>query len=523
LKQTDRETLRTSAVCWIRSQAIMRSFAKIVFPRALAVCFSISLVSAQTAVPEAASSANATGEDVIVSRVAELVAAVDELDMFSGVVLVAKDGIVIYENAVGEANKDHNVPNRYNTRFVVGSIGKTFTAVAIMQLAEAGKLYLTDPINKYLSDFPFDEKDEITINDLLTHSAGLGDYLEHDQYSCKKHSLHKIDDALPLVYSQPLEFSPGEKYQYSNSGYLLLGAIIEKVSGLPYPEYLREQIFQPLGMAESGIVFEDEVVPNRARGYTKHWDGSYTSNVLTHPAPCAAGGLTSTAHDLLKFDQALYDTTLLTENSKAQMFTVSKLKETYAYGWEVKEYAGNKFVGHSGGADGVEAFFYRFVDAGYTIITLANYDGGNGEVCSTIEAILFGQEYSVPTVVDANFALGYFESKRGMHREAIEVWSRNLENNPPHFPSLFFRANSRLVGNFEFEEAIDDLERYIQESGKDALFPLSMAWTMKGTALKKLGRTAEAIDCFKKTLELDPENTKATDGLEELKNDTVKK
>ena len=149
-----------------------------------------------------------------------------------------------------------------------------------------------------------------------------------------------------MVFEQAPQFPPGKQFQYSNSGYLLLGAIIEKASGLSYRDYLREQIFAPLGMEESDIVFEDEILPERSIGYTKNGDGSYTSNVLSIPAPCPAGGLRTTARDLLKFDQALYGTTLLSDETKALMFAPSELKPTYACGWEVKEYADHPFTGH---------------------------------------------------------------------------------------------------------------------------------------------------------------------------------
>jgi len=481
------------------------------------------MVNSQTASSDATFIQTVPTKDSLTSQLAALVTAYADLDMFSGTVLVAKKGEVIYEGAFGEANKDHHVPNRMDTRFNIGSIGKTFTAVSIMQLLEAGKLQLTDPLSKFLPDFPFPEKDTITIHHLLTHSSGLGDYLDHKDYSCRMATLRKIEDTLSLVYDQKPEFPAGERFQYSNSGFLVLGAIIEKVSGLPYPEYIQEYIFQPLGMKESSIAFEEEILPNRSIGYTKHWDGTYTANVLSIPPACPAGGLRTTARDLLKFDQALYGSTLLSEESKTKIFSPSRFKPTYAYGWEVKEYHGNRFVGHSGGADGIEAFFYRFIDAGYTIITLSNYDGGNGQVCSGIEAILFGQEYSLPTIADANFTLGYALQSKGKHDEAVKVFARNLNSNPPHLLSLFLSANSRIMGGFELEEAIIDLDRYIQLAGKDAWPPLSMAWGRKGSAFKKLCKIEEACRCFKKVLEMDPMNKRAKKELEEMKSKPVKK
>jgi CubicO group peptidase (beta-lactamase class C family) len=455
--------------------------------------------------------------DSLIKKISDLVEAHAELDMFSGTVLVAKNGSVIYENAVGEANKDHGVRNQLNTRYNIGSIGKTFTAVAIMQLVETGSIQLSDPLHKHLPAFPFAAGDTITIEHLLNHSSGLGDYLAHEDYLGMIPEIRGIADVIPLAYDQKPEFPAGEKFRYSNSGYLLLGAIIEKVSGLSYPAYLARNIFEPLGMTESSITYEHEVLPNRSIGYTKNGDGTYTANVLTVPAACPAGGLRTTARDLLKFDQALYGTDLLSEDSKIRMFTPSENQPGYGFGWEIKEYNGEKFVGHSGGADGIEAFFYRFVEAGYTIITLSNYDGSNGWVCSDIEAILFGVDYTLPTMYDANFALGYFLMGKKKYHEAVNVFDPNISGDNPHLMSLYLSSVCRIRGDFELNEAILDLDRYIQLADEEALFPVQRAWNDKGTIFMRLDQQEEAIRCFEKTLELDPQNAKAKERLEELR------
>jgi CubicO group peptidase (beta-lactamase class C family) len=453
----------------------------------------------------------ASAEDPAWRKVDALVKAHAKLDMSSGTVLVARRGEMIYEAAVGEADKDHRVPNRADARFNVGSIGKTFTAVSIMQLVQNGRLQLTDTLDKFLPECPFPEKATISIEHLLTHSSGLGDYLMHPDYRSKMVTLRTVSDKLALVYSQKPEFPAGERLQYSNSGFLVLGAIIEKISGLSYPAYLQKHVLQPAGMTDTELALEDEVVPNRSIGYTKNCDGTYTANILVVPPPCPAGGLRTTARDLLKFDRALAGSLLLSEASKARMFAPSRLRPTVGLGWEVKEYHGHRFVGHSGGTDGVEAFFYRFIDDGYTVVTLSNYDRGNGLLCSAIEAILFGQAYELPTVADANFLLGYGMQSEGKHREAVRVFARNLETEPPHLMSLFMAASSRVLGEFELEKAIAELDRYIELAGKDAFPPVSMAWARKGSAFKLLGKIAEAIGCYKKDLELDP-NDKAAEG-----------
>ena len=473
-------------------------------------------VAAQTVDPADPVARPSRSTDSLGIRISEVVSAYSGLDMFSGVVLVAKDGEVIYQGAFGDANKDHDVPNRPTTRFNIGSIGKTFTAVSIMQLVEAGALQLSDPLSKFFPDLPFPEKHQITVRHLLSHSSGLGDYLDHPDYRRLAPTIRGLGDALPLVYDEQPAAAPGAEFSYSNSGFLLLGGIIERISGLSYSEYLQERIFGPLQMSHSGIVYDEEVLPDRSIGYTKNWDGTYRANVRVAPAPCSAGGLRTTAEDLLRFDQALLGTTLLSESSKALLFEPSGPRPSYGLGWEIKEYAGHRLLGHSGGTDGVEAFFYRFVDDGYTLITLANYDGGNGQVASDIEAILFGQDYALPTQIDANFTLGYALQAAGDHEGAVKVFARNLGADPPHLPSLFFSASSRNTANLGLDEALAELDRFIGLADDQSFPPKIMAWSRKAAVLEKLGRIPDAILSYQELLKLDPDNARARERLARL-------
>ena len=228
-----------------------------------------------------------------------------KVGIFAGTVLVAHDGKVVYEAAVGLANRETNVPNRANTRFNIGSIGKTFTSVAILQLAEAGKLKLSDPISRFLPDIPYAEKDTITIAHLLNHSAGTGNYMAHKDFAANRGKLRTIDAYLPMIYDQPPSFAAGSRFQYSNSGMVLLGAVVEKASGQSYRDYLRDHIFKPAGMTDSSLTLEDEPLPNRSIGYTRNGDGSITANVDSVPPPSSDGGMRTTTRDMLRYDQAL--------------------------------------------------------------------------------------------------------------------------------------------------------------------------------------------------------------------------
>jgi CubicO group peptidase (beta-lactamase class C family) len=284
-------------------------------------------------------------------------------DSFSGVVMIAKDGQPIFERAVGLADKTRNTPNRIDTKFNLGSINKVFTQVAIQQLVEAGKLSLDDKLGKHLPDYPNkDAREKVTIGHLLNMQSGIGDFLGPKFQAAPKHKIRTIDDYLPLFAAEPLKFEPGASRFYSNGGYIVLGAIIEKVTGGSYYDYVRERIYQPAGMTNTDAYESDAVVANLARGYTRRGDeaGKLVDNLQTRPARgSSAGGGYSTAEDLLKFTLAIRNHKLLgPENSK--------------------RFGG---LGVAGGAPGINAIL-EMEGSGYTIIVLSNYDPPSAEEMS---------------------------------------------------------------------------------------------------------------------------------------------
>jgi CubicO group peptidase (beta-lactamase class C family) len=315
------------------------------------------------------------------------------LDLFSGTVLVARGGDIVYSKAFGEANKDHRVANILETKFNIGSIGKTFTGVAIMQLVEQGKIELAAPVSRYLGDFPYGDK--ITIHHLLSHTSGMFNYMAHPEYRARMSGLREIDDWLPLIYDQELVFdTPGERFAYSNSGIVTLGAVVEKVTGMPYESYIRANILVPAGMTDTGINYLEDVVPNRATGYTKRASGAFTSDILRMPPASADGGIETTVLDMLRFDRALYGDGLLSEASKEKMFTPNL--ENYGYCWRVAVDKGRRTIGHGGGAPGISASFMRYPDDDVTIIVLSNYSGAARQPARVLEAIVFGEAYDPP-------------------------------------------------------------------------------------------------------------------------------
>ncbi len=292
-------------------------------------------------------------------------------DSFSGVVMIAKGGKPIFERAVGLADKAKNTSNRMDTKFNLGSINKVFTQVAIQQLVEAGKLTLDDKLGKYLPDYPNqDAREKVTIKHLLNMQSGIGDFFGPKFQATPKNRIRTINDYLPLFAGEPLKFEPGTSRSYSNGGYIVLGAIIEKVTGRSYYDYVREHIYKPAGMANTDSYETDAAVANLARGYTQRGNeaGKLVDNTSTRPGRgSSAGGGYSTAEDLLKFTIAIRDHKLLSaENSR--------------------KFGG---LGVAGGAPGINAALETGA-SGYTIIVLSNYDPPSAEEMSKQIRTLLG-------------------------------------------------------------------------------------------------------------------------------------
>jgi len=301
----------------------------------------------------------------------------------SGAVLVARNGTPIASKVAGVANRATGVPNTLETKFNLGSCDKMFTAVATAQLAQKGLLQFEDTIGKHLPDFPNKEVAKITIHQLLTHTSGLGSYM-NDRFPAMRAQLTTVAAHLPLIASESLAFNPGEKFQYSNSGYMLLGAIIEKLSGQNYYDYVHENIFQPAGMASTGFYDPAKLPDDVAIGYTRMDASGGRSEIekentdLREVRGGPAGGGYSTVGDLLKFHLALRDHKLLDEEHTS-LITTGKVEAPspigkYAYGFGDKIFAGKHIVGHNGGFPGIAANFEMYPETGYTAIILMNSD-----------------------------------------------------------------------------------------------------------------------------------------------------
>ena len=298
-------------------------------------------------------------------------------DTFAGAVMITKDGKPVLAEAYGLADREHKIPNSLKTRFRIGSMNKMFTAVATLQLAEARKLDVKDTLGQYLPDYPNkDVASKVTIRQLLSHTGGTGDIFGPD-FDAHRQELRTIADYIKFYGNRAPKFEPGTHWEYSNYGFILLGAIIEKVSGQSYYDYVREHIYGPAAMTSTGSEPEDTPVPDRSVGYTKKDSSGWVPNtdVLPYRGTSAGGGY-STVEDLTRFAEALKSHKLL-DVLYTDMLTTGKPgtpENSYAYGFEDRLMNGTRCFGHGGGAPGMNGDLRICPTPGYVVAVLSNLD-----------------------------------------------------------------------------------------------------------------------------------------------------
>ena len=291
---------------------------------------------------------------------------------FMGSVLVARGEDVILSKGYGAANLEWNVPNAPSTKFRLGSITKQFTAASILLLEERDKLKLDDPIKNYLPDAPA-TWDRITLFNLLTHSSGIPNFTALPEYKTLELSDTRPAKIIAMVRDKPLDFPPGEKMSYSNSGYILLGDVIEQVSGGSSERFVQDHLFTPLGMKESGYDSNTAIIEHRAAGYAPSPKGPVNAGYIHMSVPYAAGALYSTTEDLLRWEQGLFGGKILSPASLAKM--TAPFKNDYALGVVVQTTGGRKVVQHGGGIEGFNTVLAYYPDDKLTIAVLANING----------------------------------------------------------------------------------------------------------------------------------------------------
>jgi CubicO group peptidase (beta-lactamase class C family) len=454
-----------------------------------------------------------------VSKIDELVKTYYDCNQFTGSVLVAEGGKVIYKKGFGLANREWNIPNAPDTKFRLGSITKQFTSMLILQLAEQGKIDLEGKLSDYLPYYRTDTGSKITIHHLLTHSSGIPSYTSIPHFSEDiSRDPYPVEEFVKQFCSGDLEFEPGSKFLYNNSGYFLLGAIIEAITGKTYADVLKEKIFAPLGMENSGYDRHDPIIPNRATGYSITFDGCLNAPYLDMSLPYAAGSLYSTVEDLYMWDQALYTEKLLSAKMKELLFT--PYIQGYGYGWGIREKSlpdsEEKLtsISHGGGINGFNTWIERITEGKHLIVLLNNTPRARLEQMSdAIIRILYDKPYDLPK---KSIAEAMYETwKEKDLQSAIKQYETLKKEHPEEYN--FTATELNMLGYYllrnakRTEDAIEIFKLNLKSYPKYANGYDSLA-----EAYMILGKKDLAIKNYAKSLELDPNNTNAVEKLNEL-------
>src|SRR3989442_576014 len=356
----------------------------------------------------------------ITPKINEYMDAVVKAGKFNGSILVARDGKVLISKGYGMANFELDVPNTPQTKFRLGSITKPFTAMAIMLLQERGKLSVQDSVCKYVSECPAAWQ-QITIHHLLSNTSGVAKHDKAGDYLRTAMMPMTVMQLIDSFRNKPADFKPGEKFDYNNNGYILLGYVIEKVSGQSYGAFVKANIFAPLKMMDSGYDNHDPIIKNRAAGYRRDDERVggelVNANYIDTSPQLPAGALPSTTEDLWRFDQALYEGRFLSPKTQDTMFTpvIGSFgpSPTYGYGWFINKQLDHRAISHPGGVPGFTSILTRFPDNKVLIVLLGNMENSQViRVSNDLAAIIFNEKYEVPrertaVKVDAKFLAAY--------------------------------------------------------------------------------------------------------------------
>ena len=435
---------------------------------------------------------------------------------FNGTVLVAEKGQVIFKKGYGMANMEWNIPNAPDTKFRLGSITKQFTAMLIMQLVEQGKLKLNGKITDYLPDYPKATGDKITIHHLLTHTSGIPSYTGFPKFFETMSRDPYTPEAFTKEFANlPLEFEPGSKFLYNNSGYFLLGVIIEKVTGKSYADVLKANLLTPLKLTDTGYDLASPILPKRATGYEKRGSSYVNAPYLDMSIPYAAGSLYSTVEDLYRWDQALYGDNLLSASAKTTMFT--PFLEDYAYGWGVGKTKVGQLkdsllvIGHGGGINGFNTLISRFPKDQQLVVLLNNTGGAplNG-IRENILRILYDQPVEAPKkpITDL-LRQSVMSEPLAQSKQKFNAWKADKAY------SLTEREVNQLGYELMREGKLPEAISVFTLNAE--AFPASYnVYDSRGEAYMNMGNKTAAIQDYKKSVELNPRNDNGFAKLKEL-------
>lgn len=442
-------------------------------------------------------------EDVS-SKTDELISEYVDLGIFSGVVLIAENGKPIYEKACGLSNRETNTPNTLETRFVIGSMNKSFTKTVILQLIEERKLNLEDKMVDFLEGFKQRSANKITINQLLNHTSGFGDY-HNPSYWELTYEQKNIQSILEILKNIDLLFEPGTENEYSNAGYIILGEIIEKVSGQSYAKNVEDRIVKPLQLS-SFVTSNVKEIPNRAIGYTKIYSG-YTNNEEFISEPRSDGGFYANAYDILKFYRAyFYDNKLISESAKSTDGFFKMIANAYS-----EKGAG---IPLAGGFNGANTVHMEMLADNISIVVCANMDEPVAEnLAHGIHSIINGRVPKNPLLpTKLSVYAAYKDNGIGYVRENFDELTTNwFERDPKDL--ILNNLGYDLLFDKKLNDALEIFKLNVE------LFPdIANCWDSYGEALLKIGNKEAALSAYKKALEINPNMPSAKKAVKELDN-----
>lgn len=442
-------------------------------------------------------------DNISTSQIEKIVKEYVDSHLFTGVILIAKEGKVIYQNANGYENIEKDILNSIHTKFIIGSLSKSFTSTLIMKLVQNGDLKLEDTIGKYLTELPDSIGNIITIHHLVSNTSGLRNYFEIPGFTEGEFNYDiQTTDFVSAIMNMPLAFSPGEHYLYSNSGYFLLGLIIEKVTSLSYEEALQKYILKPIKMNETGVYVNSLDIPNMSQGYRLTEEGGYRKqNHVNYSLFTAAGNLYSTAKDILKFDQALYGDNLLDIERKELLFDANN-----NYGWSVDEIllvvdsVTIPVIWYNGQIKGHSSIFGRFKVGSYSIIILSNNGMGfafKSQLLEDLTAVLYQAPIQRKRNLSFDLNMAIYQNKLSEFIPTIRLKNVDYEVNEALMEDL-----AQQLYLAELEEAsikVRELNLEFHPNSFDCLINLAEVYN-------EFGFLKESLDLYQRALEIQPDN-----------------
>lgn len=384
---------------------------------------------------------------------------------FNGTMLVMQKGKPVYKRSFGMADREWNVANTNETKYRIGSVTKQFTALCILQLAEQGKLSVDDKLSKYIPDYP--KGDSITVHMLLNHTSGIKNYTDLPAFWPKAALPLSTDSMIALFKNKPLDFSPGTKWNYSNSGYFLLGAIVEKVSGKDFSDYLLENVIKKAGLKNTGMDNLDSILTYRAKGYSKNRGGGWQHALfISMEGPFSAGAMFSTVDDLYQWTKALHNNQVISAASTQKMFT--PYKDGYGYGIGIDSLKTHRRISHNGGIPGFASYLGYFPDDDICVAVISNNGANSTAIGNALASVMFDLPVQIPYIPkEVKIDISILDNYLGKYLATgpIEIIKKNgklyrhrdgapdIELKPESNTRFFYADNSDRFIEFEVDNA----------------------------------------------------------------------